>query len=290
MKHGVAFRKFSRTSSHRMLMLRNLVTSLIEHEQIKTTLPKARDTARLAEKIISLGKKGDLPAYQRASGFLLRPTLTPKIFDTLAKRYAERPGGYTRIHKFGNRQGDNAPHAILELVDNPRDLKFEMTARSVGWELLASKLKTKPASVLVKEGVTGVDAVVTREQKLKPQELGELRPTTRWNLQKVLKYRSSKAVEDLGKKALDHMDGLLAKPLAVKALREKLQKEHVEEEQLYFRDVKDMKLKAGEIAPGSTQSALQTAQGALGWTPGRKVRWFERRKLGIDRSLTWEQV
>ncbi|KAI0067740.1 mitochondrial ribosomal protein L17 [Artomyces pyxidatus] len=290
MKHGVAFRKFSRTSSHRMLMLRNLVTSLIDHEQIKTTLPKARDTARLAEKIISMGKKGDLPAYRKASAFLLRPTLTPKVFGPLAKRYSERPGGYTRIHKFGNREGDNAPHAILELVDNPRDLKFEMTARAVGWDVLAKELKNKPATVLVKEGVQGVENLVKEERVLGPEEKAVLRPTTRWNLQKVLKFRPETAIRALGKKAEDHMDGLLAKPLAVKSLREKLERDSADEQQEYFRDIKDLKLKAGETVPGGTQSALRTAQGDLGWTPGRRVRWFERRKLGVDRSLTWEQV
>ncbi|KAF8898654.1 ribosomal protein L17 [Infundibulicybe gibba] len=141
MKHGVAFRKFSRTSSHRMLMLRNLVTSLLEHEQIRTTLPKARDTARLAEKIITMGKKGDRAAQARASAFILKPSILPKLFGTFAERYAQRPGGYTRIHKFGNRKGDNAPQAILELVDNPRDLRWEITSRAIGWEMLKEKLK-----------------------------------------------------------------------------------------------------------------------------------------------------
>jgi len=270
-------------------MLRNLVTSLIEHEQIKTTLPKARDTARLAEKIITMGKDGTLPAYRRASGFLLKPTLTPKVFKTLAKRYAERPGGYTRIHKFGNRQGDNAPHAILELVDNPRDLKFEVTARAVGWELLASKLKTKSPSTLASGGVQGVRDAVVRERGLKVQESGELRPTTRWNVQKILKYRSEDAIREFGGKAEEHIDTLLAKPLAIKSLREQVEKEDAEADQKYFRDIKDLKLKAGEAVPGGTRSALRLAQGDLGWTPGRKMRWFERRKLGVDRSLDWQQ-
>ena len=72
-----------------------------------------------------MAKQGDLPAYTRASGLLLEPNLLSKLFGPIAKRYAERVGGYTRIHKFGNRPGDNAPHAILELVDNPHDIKFE---------------------------------------------------------------------------------------------------------------------------------------------------------------------
>lgn len=270
-------------------MLRNLVTSLVEHEQIKTTLPKARDTARLAEKIITMAKKGDLQAYRRASGFLLQPQLTPKVFTTLAKRYADRPGGYTRIHKFGHRQGDNAPHAILELVDNPRDLKFEVTARAVGWELLASKLKTTPPRTLINNGVHDVENVIKQEQGLGMKDSGDLRPTTRWNLQKVLRFRPEGALQTLGKKAEEHIDTLLAKPVAVQALREKVEKEDADADQLYFRDIKDLKLKAGETTPGNTGSALGLAQGHLGWTPGRKLRWFERRKLGFQRSVDWSQ-
>jgi large subunit ribosomal protein L17 len=159
----------------------NLVSSLIQHEQIKTTLPKARDTARLAEKvahpsyilrqsfsephrcqIITLGKKGTHPAFKKAAGFLLQPSLTPKVFETLAARYAKRPGGYTRIHKFGNRQGDNAPHAVLELVDGPRDLKFEMAARATGWDVLSGRLKDQSARALVKHGVGEVGDTVVR--------------------------------------------------------------------------------------------------------------------------------
>ncbi|KAI9507910.1 mitochondrial ribosomal protein L17 [Russula earlei] len=266
MKHGVAFRKFSRTSSHRMLMLRNLVTSLIQHEQVKTTLPKARDAARLAEKIITLGKRGTHPAWKRATGFLLQPSLAPKVFETLAARYARRPGGYTRVHKFGRRPGDNAPHAVLELVDGPRDLRFEMAARATGWDVLSDRLKTRSARALVKEGVRDVDETVERARALgeggagdgagagagEGEGEGALRQRTLWNLRKALRYRSAGDVKRFGEKVQEHM--------------------------------------AGETVPGAAGSALRRAQGSLGWTPGRKVRWFERRKLGIDRPLTWEQV
>lgn len=152
-----------------------------------------------------MGKKGDLPAYQRANGFLLKPQLTPKVFSVFAKRYADRAGGYTRIHKFGNRPGDNAPHAILELVDNPKDIKFEMTARAVGWEILSKKLGTSGPRDLVNNGVEDVGEVITQERQLGPKERGGLRPTTRWNLQKVLKFRTPEAVSELGKKAEDHI-------------------------------------------------------------------------------------
>ncbi|KAF9069130.1 ribosomal protein L17 [Rhodocollybia butyracea] len=184
MKHGVAFRKFSRPTSHRMLMLRNLVTSLFEHEQIKTTLPKAKDTARLAEKIITLGKKGDRSAHERASAFLLKPEVLPKLFGTFASRYADRPGGYTRIHKFGNRPGDNAPVAILELVDNPRDLRWEITARAIGREVVQDKFRWQKPLNLIKTGVHGTGEIIEAEKKLEFGQSGMLRPKTRWNMRK----------------------------------------------------------------------------------------------------------
>jgi len=279
-------------------MLRNLVSSLIQHEQVKTTLPKARDAARLAEKIITLGKRGTHPAWQKASAFLLQPSLTPKVFETLATRYAGRPGGYTRIHKYGRRQGDNAPHAVLELVDGPKDLKFEMAARATGWDVLSDRLKTRSARALVREGVVvgegeSIGETVERERARALGEGGEeseLSERTRWNVRKALRYRSAEDVKGFGEKVQEHMDTLLARPLAVKALREHSEKESAESDQQYFRSIKDYKLKAGETVPGAAGSALRRVQGDLGWTPGRKLRWFERRKLGIDRPLTWEQV
>ncbi|KAL4242196.1 bacterial ribosomal protein bL17 family protein [Abortiporus biennis] len=287
MKHGLAFRKFSRTSSHRMLMLRNLVTSLIEHEQIKTTLPKARDTARLAEKLITLGKKGGIPAYQRANGFLLKTQLTPKVFGQLAERYADRVGGYTRIHKFGNRPGDNAPHAILELVDNPHDLKFEMTARAVGWDILSKRVGEASPKDLVENGINDVDEVIARERILPPKARGELRQATRWNLQKVLKFRKEDASVELQAKAEDHIDSLLAQPVAMKQVLAVKEEKDAERPLV---GAKALRLKAGHILPGTVQSTLRVTQGALGKTPMTKLRWFDRRKLGIDKSSVWEQL
>lgn len=152
-----------------------------------------------------MGKKGDLPAYQRANSFLLEPKLTPKVFKELAQRYENRVGGYTRIHKFGNRPGDNAPTAILELVDNPRDLKLEMTARAVGWELLSQKVRLAGPKAAIDSGVDGVDGVVQRERTLGPKEKGLLREKTRWSLQKVLRFRGKDANTELAKKAEDHI-------------------------------------------------------------------------------------
>jgi len=180
---------------------------------------------------------------------------------------------------------------VLELVDGPRDLKFEMAARATGWDVLSDRLKSQSARALVKHGVGDISDTVVRERKLgEGQQGSELRHRTRWNLQKALRYRSAEDVKRFGDKVQHHMDTLLARPVAVKAIRERSEKESAESDQQYFRNIKDFKLKAGDTVPGATGSALRRAQGDLGWAPGRKVRWFERRKLGIDRSLTWEQV
>lgn len=139
--------------------------------------------------MITLGKKGDLPAYRKANGFILKPSLVPKVFGEFAKRYTDRPGGYTRIHKYGNRQGDNAPHAILELVDNPRDIRYEMTARSVGWDVISKRVGRTPGKDLVNKGVSNVRKIVNKEREREPtDERGLLRQRTRWNLEKVLRY------------------------------------------------------------------------------------------------------
>lgn len=151
-----------------------------------------------------MGKKGDNGSYTRASAFLLKPATITKLFSTFAKRYADRPGGYTRIHKFGNRQGDNAPHAILELVDNPRDLRWEMTSRAVGWEIIRDKLRSQRPEAIMNAGVEQTLDVVQAECKLDHKEKGVLRPITRWNLQKILRYRPQDADKDLSQKATEY--------------------------------------------------------------------------------------
>lgn len=156
--------------------------------------------------MITLGKKGNLPAYRKANGFILKPSLVPKVFGEFAKRYADRSGGYTRIHKYGNRQGDNAPHAILELVDNPRDIRYEMTARSVGWDVLSKRVGETPGKDLIDRGVTGLEELVESERKSGAEKNGgALRQRTRWNLMKVLRYRGEEGVQDLARKAENHI-------------------------------------------------------------------------------------
>ena len=117
MRHRVAGRHLSRTSSHRLAMRRNMVASLFEHETISTTLPKAKEVRGFAEKMITLGKAGTLPARRQALAFIIDKKVVEKLFDTLAPKYAERAGGYTRIIKLGPRLGDGAATVQLELVE-----------------------------------------------------------------------------------------------------------------------------------------------------------------------------
>ena len=123
MRHKIAHRKLNRTTSHRKALLMNLSNSLIKHEQITTTLSKAKELRPFVEKIITLGKKGDLVSRRKAIAILQDQKNTKKIFDVISERYKERSGGYTRIIKVGNRFGDNAPTAIIELVDRDENAK-----------------------------------------------------------------------------------------------------------------------------------------------------------------------
>ena len=117
MKHGIKQRKLNRTSSHRLAMLANMAAALVKHEQIVTTLPKAKELRPFTEKLITLGKKGGLANRRLALATMRDETQVAKLFDVLAARYAERPGGYCRVLKAGFRYGDAAPMAVIELVD-----------------------------------------------------------------------------------------------------------------------------------------------------------------------------
>ena len=121
MRHGAAYRKLGRTASHRTAMFANMAASLIKHEQITTTLPKARELAPYVEKLITLGKRGGLSNRRLAHARLLDDAQLVKLFDVLGPRYANRNGGYLRILKCGFRLGDNAPMALVELVDRPEE-------------------------------------------------------------------------------------------------------------------------------------------------------------------------
>ena len=123
MRHKMRGRKLNRTSSHRKAMFVNMTASLLRHEQIKTTKPKAKDLRSVAEKMITLGKRGDLHARRKAMSFLQDKAVVSKLFDTLAERYKDRQGGYTRVLAAGFRYGDSAPMAVIELVDRDPDAK-----------------------------------------------------------------------------------------------------------------------------------------------------------------------
>ena len=123
MKHNISHRKLNRTSSHRKALLMNLSNSLIKHEQITTTLTKARELRPFVEKIVTLGKKGTLESRRKVIAILQDEKMTKKIFDAFADRYKDRKGGYTRIVKIGNRYGDNAPTAVIEFVDRDEEAK-----------------------------------------------------------------------------------------------------------------------------------------------------------------------
>ena len=119
MRHKVGQRKLHRTTSHRLAMLHNMVTSLLEHEAIRTTLPKAKEARAIAERIITLGKRGGLANVRLAERTVRNRAILQKVFSEYKDRYATRPGGYTRIVRLGFRRGDGAEMALLELVDRP---------------------------------------------------------------------------------------------------------------------------------------------------------------------------
>lgn len=146
MRHNMSGRKLNRTSSHRKALFSNLVCSLIEHEQISTTLPKAKDLRSFADKMITVAKKDTLAARRQALSFLRSEEAVKKLFDVLGKRYASRNGGYTRVLKSGLRYGDCAPMAIIEFVD--RDVKAKGLRQKT---LLAASKEAEKAPAEKKE-------------------------------------------------------------------------------------------------------------------------------------------
>ncbi|KQT83548.1 50S ribosomal protein L17 [Aurantimonas sp. Leaf443] len=123
MRHGKSGRKLNRTAEHRKAMFANMAASLILHEQIVTTLPKAKDLRPIVEKLVTLGKRGDLHARRQAISKIRDEVIVAKLFDAIASRYADRQGGYTRVLKAGFRRGDNAPLAVIEFVDRDTSAK-----------------------------------------------------------------------------------------------------------------------------------------------------------------------
>ncbi|KAF2018127.1 50S ribosomal protein L17 [Aaosphaeria arxii CBS 175.79] len=146
------YRHLSRSSSHRQALLRNLVTSLLKHETISTTWHKAKEAQRLAEKVITLAKKNTEASRRRAHQILYTPDImVPKLFQVYGPRYADRPGGYTRVLRIEPIKEDQAESAILELVDGPRDMRFAMTAQT-----LAHKPEEQPLNEMTAKNVEKV--------------------------------------------------------------------------------------------------------------------------------------
>ena len=123
MRHAIKSRRFSRTTAHRKAMFRNMVTSLLKHERIETTEAKAKELRSLTEKMITLGKRGDLHARRQALSVIREKDVVKKLFDEIAERFKERPGGYTRVIKLNPRAGDKAKMAIIELLQDEEEAK-----------------------------------------------------------------------------------------------------------------------------------------------------------------------
>jgi large subunit ribosomal protein L17 len=141
MRHNKSGRRLGRNSSHRSAMMRNMVTSLIEHEKVTTTDARAKELRKIAEKMITLGKRGDLNARRQALQVIRDRKVVAKLFEMVAQRYKDRPGGYTRIIKLGNRLGDNAPQSIIELVEE----EFTARPKKAAPAPAAAPVETPPA-------------------------------------------------------------------------------------------------------------------------------------------------
>jgi len=171
MKHGFGFRKLGRKSSHRHSMFRNMVTSLIEHERIRTTVPKAKEVSKYAEKMITIAKKGGHEAFRQAHMFVRTNEAVNKLVRVLGPRYANRHGGYTRILKCGHRFGDWASMCYLEYVDN--NLQPLRSPKEKG----EKKLGVEEAQIVESQQQIVVESVSTRASESKsqnPKSLNEL--------------------------------------------------------------------------------------------------------------------
>src|SRR5204863_5491380 len=146
MRHGKAHRKLNRTAEHRRAMFANMAAALIKHEQIVTTLPKAKDLRPIVEKLVTLGKRGDLHARRQAIAQIRSVPMVKKLFEVLGPRYKDRNGGYTRVPKAGYRYGDSAPVAVIEFVDRDESVKgVEDKARSEAMKEAAASTAETPA-------------------------------------------------------------------------------------------------------------------------------------------------
>ncbi|CAK7262959.1 54S ribosomal protein L8, mitochondrial [Sporothrix epigloea] len=197
----VKYRHLSRSSAHRQALLRNLVTSLVKNESIQTTWHKAKEAQRLAEKLITLAKRDNEETRRKAQAILFTPhLLMPKLFSTLKTRYADRPGGYTRVLRTEPKKDDQAQSAVLELVDGPKDMRFAMTAatvardRELGREHSELTLRNRSKVTRYrKHGDAAFENMVKRTQRLRLAEAGPQLA----DMEPVISQRAERADEDL---------------------------------------------------------------------------------------------
>lgn len=159
MRHNVSGRKLNRTPAHRKMLYRNLVTSLIKHERIQTTVPKAKEARSVAEKLITYAKRGDLHARRIAARKITEPAVLAKLFEEIGPRYVDRPGGYTRILRMGPRKGDNAEMAILELVDGTaKPTVKDSLKRKRARKIMVAEEKAEAKAALIEEAEERAEA------------------------------------------------------------------------------------------------------------------------------------
>ncbi|KAL4809731.1 ribosomal protein L17 [Aspergillus unguis] len=205
------YRHLGRDSAHRQALLRNLVTSLFKHESITTTWAKAKEAQRLAEQLITLGKKNTEASRRRAlSKFYTPHEILPKLFGPLRERYANRPGGYTRVLRVEPKKDDQAPSAILELVDGPKDMRFALTAKAVarrrsqGLETLneLTLMNVRKVTQFRKDGVEQLEKAISRVKLDKPIERVMTPLTKGWEKRKAeMKSGSASAPENAVEKS-----------------------------------------------------------------------------------------
>ena len=173
MRHRIETRKLGRSSSHRDAMLRNMVTSLIDKGRITTTLEKAKELRRVADRMVTLGKQGDLAARRRAGSFIRSDSTLKKLFSEVALWSQTRPGGYTRILKLGNRPGDNANKAIIEFVDRPKAVVTDTSGKKAGAKAKAAPKTAKaPKATAKKKLEPKADKKSSAAPKHAPQKRG----------------------------------------------------------------------------------------------------------------------
>lgn len=167
MKHQAKYRKLGRNLKHRWAMLRNMVTSLFQHERIKTTLPKAKELKRVADRMITLGKKGDYQAKLSAGAVIRDQKVLDKLFSDLAQRYKERPGGYTRVAKIGFRDVDASDMAIIELVDRQGEIRPAKPVKGSATSSDVSKVVGEKLAVVKQENksnASGLKGLVSENE------------------------------------------------------------------------------------------------------------------------------